>query len=85
MSEYRLHIDIPVGTSEPQAVRIAQQMISAIATHVQLRSKIEEDVKGMNYRLGNDDDRQKSNYLMVDDEGHVNNKKCRLTFNSEKV
>lgn len=85
MSEYRLHIDIPVGTSEPQAVRIAQQMISSIATHVQLRSKIEEDVKGMNYRLGNDDDRQKSNYLMVDDEGHVNNKKCRLTFTEDKV
>ena len=85
MSEYRLHIDIPVGTSEPQAVRIAQQMISAIATYVQLRSQIEEEVKGMNYRLGNDGDRQKSNYLMVDHEGHVNNKKCRLTFTENKV
>ncbi len=85
MSQYRLHIDIPIGTSEPEAVRVAQHLISSIATHVQLRSKIDEEVNGMNYRLGHDDDRQKSNYLMVDDEGHVNNKKCRLTFNSEKV
>lgn len=85
MSQYRLHIDIPLGTSEPEAVRMAQHMISSIATHVQIRSKIDEEVNGMNYRLGHDDDRQKSNYLMVDDEGHVNNKKCRLTFNSEKV
>ena len=74
MSQYRLHIDIPIGTSEPEAVRVAQHLISSIATHVQLRSKIDEEVNGMNYRLGHDDDRQKSNYLMVDDEGHVNNK-----------
>ena len=67
MSQYRLHIDIPLGTSEPE------------------RSKIDEEISAMNYRLGHDDDRQKSNYLMIDNEGHVNNKKCRLTFNSEKV
>ena len=51
MSQYRLHIDIPIGTSEPEAVRVAQHMISSIATHVQLRSKIDEEVNGMNYRL----------------------------------
>ena len=39
----------------------------------------------MNYRLGHDEDRQKSNYLMKNEEGHVNNKKCRLTFNDNNV
>jgi len=39
----------------------------------------------INYRLGHDDDRQKSNYLNMDAEGHVNNKKTRLTINNHIV
>jgi hypothetical protein len=85
MSEYRLHIDIPLGTSEPEAVRIAQHLISSIAVHVQNRARLDPEVKGMNYRLGHDEDRQKSNYMMLDNEGHVNNKKCRLTFGESTV
>jgi len=85
MSQYRIHIDVPLGTNEPEAVRMAQQLVSTIAVHVQNRSKIDSDIQGMNYRLGHDDDRQKSNYLMVDEEGHVNNKKCRLTFGENAV
>jgi hypothetical protein len=48
--------------------------------HVGDRAKIDSEIIGMNYRLGNDEDRQKSNYLKKDEEGHVNNKKTRLTF-----
>jgi hypothetical protein len=77
---YRLHIDIPVGTDEEDAIRIATQMISSIAVHVGDRAKLNSEIIGMNYRLGHDDDRQKSNYFQKDDEGHVNNKKTRLTF-----
>jgi|TARA_X000001382_G_scaffold73754_1_gene51479 hypothetical protein len=77
---YRLHIDIPVGTDEEEAIRIATHMVSSIAVHVGNRAKIDDEVTGMNYRLGNDEDRQKSNYFMKDEEGHVNNKKTRLTF-----
>ena len=55
-------------------------MISSIAVHVEKRAKIDSEITGMNYRLGNDNDRQKSNYLKKDAEGHVNNKKTRLTF-----
>jgi len=80
MSEYRLHIDIPLGTDENEAIRIANHMISSIAVHVGQRSRIEQSVNGMNYRLGHDDDRQKSNYFNKNEEGHVNNKKTRLTF-----
>jgi len=82
---YRLHIDIPLGNNEEEAIIIASRMISTISTHVRDRAKIDERIEGMNYRLGHDDDRQKSNYLMKNSEGHVNNKKNRLTFNPETV
>lgn len=85
MSGYRLHIDIPLGSDEEDAITIASQMISTLSTHVRNRSKIDSCIEGMNYRLGHDDDRQKSNYLMKDDEGHVNNKKIRLTFDTKTV
>tara|TARA_Y100000004_G_scaffold172982_1_gene210372 strand:- start:963 stop:1214 length:252 start_codon:yes stop_codon:yes gene_type:complete len=77
---YRLHIDISLGDNEEEAIQAASQMISSIAVHVKNRAKSENCIKGMNYRVGHDDDRQKSNYLMKDENGHVNNKKCRLTF-----
>lgn len=82
---HRLHIDIPLDTTEEEAIRIARVVISSIAVHVQDRSKIDPEITGMNYRLGHDEDRQKSNYLMKDEEGHVNNKKNRLTFAKESV
>jgi len=37
-------------------------------------------VDQVNYRLGHDEDRQKSNYLNKTESGHVTNKKSRLTF-----
>jgi hypothetical protein len=85
MSRYRLHIDIPLGSNEEDAIHIASQMISTLSTHVRNRSKIDSCIEGLNYRLGHDDDRQKSNYLLKNEEGHVNNKKIRLTFNKETV
>jgi hypothetical protein len=82
---YRLHIDIPVGHDEEQAIYIAEAMISTISEHIRLRSQINSEITGMNYRLGHDEDRQKSNYLMKDENGHVNNKKIRLTFTEENA
>ena len=32
----------------------------------------------INFRLGHDDDRQKSNYLIKNENGHVANKKSRI-------
>ena len=80
MSEYRLHIDIPLGTDEEEAMTIASHLITSIAIHVGDRAKMGENITGLNYRLGHDDDRQKSNYFTKNEEGHVNNKKTRLTF-----
>jgi len=83
MNEYRLHIDIPLGQDEDDAIYIAEAMISTIAQHVRLRAAINNQITGMNYRLGHDDDRQKSNYLMKNENGHVSNKKIRLTYKEE--
>ena len=82
---YRLHIDIPVGHDEEKAIEICEHMISTISTHVRTRSQINPEIEGMNYRLGHDDDRQKSNYLMKNENCHVCNKKIRLTFSEETV
>ena len=65
---YRLHIDIPLNYTEKQAIELSDQitlMISRVITNHQI-----------NYRLGNDEDRQKSNYLTKNANGHVSNKKC---------
>jgi hypothetical protein len=35
-------------------------------------------IEEINYRLGHDDDRQKSNYLQKNENGHVNNKKSKI-------
>ena len=66
---------------------MAQSSITPLSitdSKISNRAKIDDEVTGMNYRLGNDEDRQKSNYFMKDEEGHVNNKKTRLTF-TEKI
>ena len=86
---YRLHIDIPLGIDQEKAIRLANEFIST------LNSANDEmglfcgghglDPIQINYRLGHDDDRQKSNYLNMDAEGHVNNKKTRLTINNHIV
>jgi hypothetical protein len=38
----------------------------------------------INYRLGHDDDRQKSNYFMTNASGHVNNKKSKIVLRGEE-
>lgn len=82
---YRLHIDITLGENEENAIESASRIISSVGVHVKNRSREDISITGMNYRLGHDDDRQKSNYLMKNEEGHVNNKKCRVTFNDLSI
>tara|TARA_R110000824_G_scaffold333843_2_gene520373 strand:+ start:556 stop:819 length:264 start_codon:yes stop_codon:yes gene_type:complete len=86
---YRMHIDIPLGIDQEKAIRLANEFIDTLGSA--------NDEMGLfcgghgldpiqiNYRLGHDDDRQKSNYLNMDAEGHVNNKKTRLTIKNHIV
>jgi hypothetical protein len=76
---YRLHIDIPLEMTEEEAKNVSISLLSIFAGE-------ESDaviltalgVKEINYRLGHDEDRQKSNYFMKNENGHVNNKKSKI-------
>ena len=76
MSEYRLHIDIPLGTDEELAVEIAN-IVMTDCFH-DGNGWYCPRVNQFNYRLGHDEDRQKSNYLDKNENGHVSNKKFRI-------
>ena len=39
-------------------------------------------IEKLNYRLGHDDDRQRSNYLDKNENGHVSNKKIKVDIPS---
>ena len=76
---YRLHIDIPLNMSEDDA-RLASIQILGLLADADDKALILNaiGVEEINYRLGHDDDRQKSNYLQKNENGHVNNKKSRI-------
>ena len=74
---YRLHIDIPMPFSEDEALKKSETVIAFLQNTI-LIEKLEIDQ--INYRLGHDDDRQKSNYFMKDENGHINNKKSKINL-----
>jgi hypothetical protein len=76
---YRLHIDIPLNMGEDEA-RIASMQILGLLADEETQAIILNaiGVEEINYRLGHDDDRQKSNYLQKNENGHVNNKKSKI-------
>ena len=81
MSEYRLHVDIPLGMDEKVAEFKARLLVQEFLGTQEVNIKHLDDkydVKQFNYRLGNDEDRQKSNYLDVNENGHASNKKIRI-------
>lgn len=75
MSQYRLHIDIPMPFSEEEALKKSELIVGFLSNAILIEKT---NVDQINYRLGHDDDRQKSNYFMKDQNGHVNNKKCKI-------
>jgi hypothetical protein len=71
---FRLHIDIPVSAETiEKAQEIARQIVGSVPFPT-------AEVKEMNYRLGNDEDRQRSNYLDMDENGHCSHRKCRVRW-----
>jgi hypothetical protein len=77
---FRLHIDIPIPASEEEAIDSSKRIMELF--HYMIRSKSfgNFDIEQINYRLGHDHDRQKSNYLDKNDNGHVSNKKSKIVF-----
>jgi hypothetical protein len=73
---FRLHIDIPLPYSEEEAIKMAKGIIATLDPN-----KLE--VICIHYRLGHDEDRQKSNYLDKNENGHVSNKKCKIPYRKD--
>lgn len=71
--QYRLHIDVPVGPDEQGAIEKSQQVIALL-----MSDKDQIPATQVSYRLGHDEDRQKSNYLDINENGHASNKKTRI-------
>tara|TARA_R110001583_G_scaffold24366_1_gene88954 strand:+ start:3695 stop:3943 length:249 start_codon:yes stop_codon:yes gene_type:complete len=77
--QYRLHIDIPLGTDEDEAIQNAEGIVKMFQPSRNSTSKWELlGTEQVNYRLGHDEDRQKSNYLEKNKNGHVSNRKTRI-------
>ena len=73
---FRLHIDIPVSENQQASLQVAQNIIN------DLENVLRANYQGLeiNFRLGNDQDRQKSNYFKIDENEHVSNKKNSINI-----
>ena len=84
--QFRLHIDIPLGANEEDAIEAAEKIMDDIEHQTDFGSwysefgiELMKNIK-LQYRLGHDEDRQKSNYLIKTEEGHVTKKKCKIEY-----
>lgn len=78
---YRLHIDIAINGSEKDALKTASEIVRfCFDNHIAEKTMRELGVETVNYRLGHDEDRQRSNYFLKNENGHVNNKKSHITY-----
>jgi len=80
---YRLHIDIPLGEDEDTSIYKSKLLIQEfLNSHRESIQHLNEkyDVEQLNYRLGYDDDRQNSNYLDKNENGHCSNKKTKISI-----
>ena len=83
MSAYRLHIDIPLPLSEAEAIATTELVIAALQSPQLLQGLQSRGVPSINYRLGHDEDRQRSNYLQKTPSGHVTCHKSRIAVTEE--
>lgn len=79
---YRLHIDIPLPLSEEAAAALSRAVVEAFVRESSALLR-DAEVAEVNYRLGHDDDRQRSNYLEKTPSGHVVNRKSRIPLQKE--
>jgi len=73
---FRLHIDIPLSQYDSEAAIQASNIMRFIECNKILLQ--ENGVHLVNYRLGHDEDRQRSNHLDKTPNGHVSNKKSKI-------
>ena len=82
---FRLFIDIPISAINTEhAVEQAQALVNKMILGDDMQKHFKSvNIEQINYRLGHDEDRQKSNYFMIDDRGHCSTKKTKVTIATE--
>ena len=75
---FRLHMDFPLTTDENGSIASTAVFLNFLQNHKQ--ELIDMGITDINYRLGNDNDRQKSNYMIQNENGHIANKKSRINL-----
>jgi hypothetical protein len=73
---YRLHIDVPCGTDQAQAIALANELKNIIIHSLRLNQGGLE----IGIRLGNDTDQGKKDYLRINDNGHAANGKQKIVI-----
>ena len=73
---FRLHMDFPLTADENGSIASVAVLVNFLQNNKQ--QLIDMGFTDINFRLGNDEDRQKSNYLIKNENGHVANKKSRI-------
>jgi len=76
---FRLHIDIPLSEYEGSSIAASEEIVTALKESL-LYHKLKDkyDIKKIQYRLSHDNDRQKRNYLVKDENGHVSTNKSKV-------
>jgi hypothetical protein len=71
-------MDFPLTTDENGSIVSTAVFLNFLQNHKQ--ELIDMGFTDINYRLGNDNDRQKSNYMIRNENGHIANKKSRINL-----
>ena len=79
---FRLHIDIPVGHDEEYAKETSEIVLRLLRDASLLSPLRERSVDSINFRLGHDEDRQRSNYFQKTENGHVGHIKSKISTNT---
>ena len=75
---FRLHMDFPLTATETDSLNTCNRFIEFLQEHKDVL--IDMGITDINFRLGHDQDRQKSNYMIKNENGHVANKKSRINL-----
>lgn len=73
---FRMFIDFPISINEEESVLVAKNFLKIMEQNSDFFAQ--HGIMKIGYRLGNDEDRQKSNYLDKNFNGHVSSRKLAL-------
>ena len=85
MKQFRLHLDVPLGLDEEKAVRLTNNFAELLRVLSEDWSPQYFPWQDIQYRLGHDEDRGKSNYLKKTEFGHNVGKKSKLFEEDENA